>query len=280
MKIEHVSGSITMSPGLRPSQILANNDQKQAGHDENQAVTQALWGSTTLADTANASQQLRKSPSRSVGNERTWTHTIMHLLRLAFPGLDGCAYVLEDASVKAPPSVWGRVAVNAFDRHVADCIVAETNFGGAMVESVVRAAAADAKLHVRYKEVKGQQGQNRQGRAYRGALRNRQGAPCWRLPSPGLMRWSGGWPNCSRASSPARCHSRRSPRSSAARCSCAMVGGVNRVTDKIAGLAHAAVFWMCILGLGAFLIVWWGATGNGSARKRGMAHSMDWGWLK
>jgi hypothetical protein len=35
-----------------------------------------------------------------------------------------------------------------------------------------------------------------------------------------------------------------------------MVGGVNRVTDKIAGLAHAAVFWMCILGLGAFLIVW------------------------
>jgi hypothetical protein len=60
-----------MSPGLRPSQILANNDQKQAGHDENQAVTQALWGSTTLADTANASQQLRKSPSRSVGNERT-----------------------------------------------------------------------------------------------------------------------------------------------------------------------------------------------------------------
>jgi hypothetical protein len=83
------------------------------------------------------------------------------------------------------------VAVNAFDRHVADCIVAETNFGGAMVESVVRAAAADAKLHVRYKEVKGQQGQNRQGRAYRGALRNRQGAPCWRLPSPGLMRCLG-----------------------------------------------------------------------------------------
>lgn len=73
-------------------------------------------------------------------------------------GLDGCAYVLEDASVKAPPSVWGRVAVNAFDRHAADCIVAETNFGGAMVESVVRAAAADAKLHVRYKEVKASRG--------------------------------------------------------------------------------------------------------------------------
>ncbi len=40
-------------------------------------------------------------------------------------GLDGNAYVLEDCSVKAPPAVWGRVVVNAFDRHAADCIVAD-----------------------------------------------------------------------------------------------------------------------------------------------------------
>jgi len=69
-------------------------------------------------------------------------------------GLDGEAYVLEDASVKAPPSVWGRVVINCADRHGADCIVAETNFGGAMVEQVVQAAASDAKLRVRFKEVK------------------------------------------------------------------------------------------------------------------------------
>jgi phage terminase large subunit-like protein len=46
-------------------------------------------------------------------------------------GLDGGAYVLEDASVKAPPSVWGKVVVSCYDRHGADCVVAETNFGGA-----------------------------------------------------------------------------------------------------------------------------------------------------
>ena len=73
-------------------------------------------------------------------------------------GLDGNAYVLEDASVKAPPSVWGRVVVNCADRHMADCVVAEINFGGAMVEAVVQAAAAAAKLRIRFKEVRASRG--------------------------------------------------------------------------------------------------------------------------
>ena len=73
-------------------------------------------------------------------------------------GLDGAAYVLEDASVKAPPSVWGRVVVSCVDRHAADCVVAETNYGGAMVEAVVRAASAEAKQRVRFKEVHASRG--------------------------------------------------------------------------------------------------------------------------
>ena len=73
-------------------------------------------------------------------------------------GLDSNAYVLEDASVKAPPSVWGRVVVNCADRHMADCVVAEVNFGGAMVEAVVKAAASDAKLRIRFKEVRASRG--------------------------------------------------------------------------------------------------------------------------
>jgi predicted phage terminase large subunit-like protein len=68
-------------------------------------------------------------------------------------GLDGDCYVLEDCSVKAPPGVWGRAVVNAYDRHGADCVVAETNYGGAMVEAVVQAAASAAKMRVRFKEV-------------------------------------------------------------------------------------------------------------------------------
>jgi predicted phage terminase large subunit-like protein len=73
-------------------------------------------------------------------------------------GLDGHAYVLEDASVRAPPATWGRVVVDCFDRHAADCVVAEVNFGGAMVEAIVQAAAASAKVRVRYREVRASRG--------------------------------------------------------------------------------------------------------------------------
>lgn len=52
-------------------------------------------------------------------------------------GYDGNAYVLEDCTVKAGPATWGKVATTAFDRHNADRIVGETNFGGAMVKHVI-----------------------------------------------------------------------------------------------------------------------------------------------
>lgn len=55
-------------------------------------------------------------------------------------GTDGNAYVLEDATVKAGPATWGRVAVSAFERYEADCIVGETNFGGAMVAHTIQVA--------------------------------------------------------------------------------------------------------------------------------------------
>ncbi len=56
-------------------------------------------------------------------------------------GTDGRGYLLEDLTVKAGPATWGGVAFSAYERHGADAIVAETNFGGAMVESVLRTAA-------------------------------------------------------------------------------------------------------------------------------------------
>lgn len=55
-------------------------------------------------------------------------------------GTDGNAYVLEDCTVKAGPSVWGNIATTAFDRHQADVIVGEINYGGAMVGHVIQTA--------------------------------------------------------------------------------------------------------------------------------------------
>jgi predicted phage terminase large subunit-like protein len=55
-------------------------------------------------------------------------------------GVDGNGYVLEDLSGRYGPSKWGQIVADAFDRHEADRVVAETNFGGAMVGEIIRAA--------------------------------------------------------------------------------------------------------------------------------------------
>jgi len=55
-------------------------------------------------------------------------------------GMDGNGYLLEDLTCKGGPALWGRVATQAYDRHQANMIVAEVNFGGAMVKSVIRSA--------------------------------------------------------------------------------------------------------------------------------------------
>lgn len=55
-------------------------------------------------------------------------------------GVDGLGYVLEDLTLKAGPATWGKVVASAYERHKADRVVGEANFGGAMVEYVIKTA--------------------------------------------------------------------------------------------------------------------------------------------
>jgi predicted phage terminase large subunit-like protein len=55
-------------------------------------------------------------------------------------GTDGRAYLLEDLTIKAGPKTWGGIVASAYERHRADRVVAESNFGGEMVRFVVQAA--------------------------------------------------------------------------------------------------------------------------------------------
>lgn len=55
-------------------------------------------------------------------------------------GTDGNGYLLEDCTVKAGPGTWGKVATLAYERHEANLVVGEGNFGGAMVEHVIQTA--------------------------------------------------------------------------------------------------------------------------------------------
>jgi predicted phage terminase large subunit-like protein len=56
-------------------------------------------------------------------------------------GRDGRFYVLEDASCNLSPDAWARTVAATYEKWHADRVVAEMNFGGAMVEAVLRTAA-------------------------------------------------------------------------------------------------------------------------------------------
>ena len=51
---------------------------------------------------------------------------------------DGHLYITDDCSGKYSPDGWARRAVEAYERHEADRIIAESNYGGAMVEATMR----------------------------------------------------------------------------------------------------------------------------------------------
>jgi phage terminase large subunit-like protein len=61
-------------------------------------------------------------------------------------GIDGIAYVLADFTCALSPNGWGRRVAEAVSAHRADCVVAEANFGGAMVESVLATARVGARV--------------------------------------------------------------------------------------------------------------------------------------
>lgn len=65
---------------------------------------------------------------------------------VAGKGIDGRFYVIEDATCDLAPAGWGRRSVERYSAHKADLIVAERNFGGAMVESVIRTADPRANV--------------------------------------------------------------------------------------------------------------------------------------
>lgn len=73
---------------------------------------------------------------------------------VAGKGFDGRAYVLADRTCQLSPDGWGRRAVTAYAEFNADRIVAERNFGGAMVEHVIRTADRS----VAFKEVTASRG--------------------------------------------------------------------------------------------------------------------------
>lgn len=53
-------------------------------------------------------------------------------------GVDDHGYLLADESIRGTPTEWASVAVAAYHKWLADCIIGEANNGGDMIETVVR----------------------------------------------------------------------------------------------------------------------------------------------
>lgn len=119
-------------------------------------VPGALWTRAMLdnARIANAPDMARIvvaiDPSGTSGSDEGDDVGIV----IAGRGVDGRGYVLADRTCKLSPDGWARRAVSAYHEFEADRLVAERNFGGAMVEAVIR----QADRSVSYKEVTASRG--------------------------------------------------------------------------------------------------------------------------
>jgi Terminase RNaseH-like domain/Phage terminase large subunit len=115
----------------------------------------ALWTYETLeacrcepddiAEAKRAAAVVAVDPSGAASREDRGADEIG--LIVAARGTDGCGYILDDRSLRAGPREWARAAVVAFHHYRADCIVAESNFGGEMVRATI--LAADPNVPVR-----------------------------------------------------------------------------------------------------------------------------------
>jgi len=130
------------------AQIVAKYEGTRLGRQELHAeilddVPGALWTRAMLdvASVDEAPEMARVvvaiDPSGTAGDDDG--HDSVGIV-VAGRGIDGRCYVLADDSCNLSPDGWARRAITAYHRHDADRIVAETNYGGAMVEAVIRGA--------------------------------------------------------------------------------------------------------------------------------------------
>lgn len=80
-------------------------------------------------------------PSGTSGDEDKRSNDIGIVVCGRQAGSKGKGFVLDDVTCNAHPSEWARVVATVVDKWKADCVAAEVNFGGAMVEFTLKSAA-------------------------------------------------------------------------------------------------------------------------------------------
>jgi len=111
----------------------------------------ALWSEELLAQNRRLGQQgtlpdwlrvvIAVDPSGCSGPEDTRSDEIG--ISVCALGTDGHGYLLEDLSGRYSPEDWAIIVSEAYERHNADRIVGEKNYGGDMVRAVIQAKNPD-----------------------------------------------------------------------------------------------------------------------------------------
>ena len=118
-------------------------------------VDGALWSYDIINSSRCASEDIPEEkraavvvaldPSGAAGRDDLGSDEIGIIV--AARGIEGDCYILADLSCREARAVWGRRAVTAHHKFRADCIMAESNFGGEMVRATIQ--AADRSVPVR-----------------------------------------------------------------------------------------------------------------------------------
>ena len=140
--IEDVDGALWTSRMIEESTISLPRGAKRHGVDAIMSVVPEMQRIVVAVDPSGASN--KRSKSDEIG------------ISVAGVCKSGNLYILDDLSILGSPYEWAGRAIQAYHAFGADRIVAETNFGGGMVEAVIRGQDSS----VSFSEVKASRGKS------------------------------------------------------------------------------------------------------------------------
>src|SRR6185436_14233950 len=125
-RIEILAEDVDQAPGaLWTRDVLEANRRTHADGDFSRIVVAVDPSASTMGNEAGIITVGR------VGTRRT-----------------GKGYVIADDSIQGSPKTWATAAVTAYHRHKADCIVAEANNGGEMVQLTIETVDPRVKVEL------------------------------------------------------------------------------------------------------------------------------------
>ena len=92
-------------------------------------------------DPSGATEQKRVASTRKNKRTEEQTDTIGIVVCGKLAGRERFDVIADCSVPDAGPSVWGRRVADVFEQYEADCVVAEVNYGGGMVEAIIKNVA-------------------------------------------------------------------------------------------------------------------------------------------